>query len=119
MVAQYLDLTNEFNDNLAGVAYVETSNYDYCVIQTVEASQGLDVYSTIDGGAIQGVTDGNILTSESYQAISFTDLATLTDVGQLPPNGICRIKISGRYLKIQDTSSGSIGKLLIMLSKIG
>jgi hypothetical protein len=118
MIAQYLDLTNEFNGN-GGVAYVETSNYDYCVIQTVGASVGLDVYSTLDSGAIQGVTDGNILTSESYQAISFTDLASLTDVGQLPINGICRIKLSGRYLKIEAPSGGSITKLLIMLSKIG
>lgn len=118
MLAQYLDLTNEFNNN-GGFVEFETSNYDYCVVQVVGASQGLDIYSTIDSGAVQGVTDGSIITSSYYTAINFTDLATLTDTGQVGPNGICRIKLSGRYLRVEDPNGASLTKLLIMLSKIG
>lgn len=117
MIAQYLDLTDEFNAN--GKAYVEVSNYDYCVIQVIDNGDSFKIFSTIDSGAEQGVTDGNVADSLNYQQISFLDLADNTYKTQTTSNGnfLLKVGVVGRYLQLGE--SGALQKLLVMLAKIG
>jgi len=117
MIAQYLDVTQQFNENV-GIAYIETSNYDYCVIQLVDVSiSNTTIYATIDSGAIEGETDGDISTSANYTQISFTDLLDNTTV-QVLTQGLLRVGVVGRYLKIYNPGA-TAGKILVMLTKIG
>lgn len=116
MLAQYLDVTNQFNEN-GGIAYVEMSNYDYCVIQLVGVSQvNTAIYATIDSGAIEGQTDGDISTSTNYTQVSFTDLSDGTTV-QTISTGLLRVNVVGRYLQINNPGS-TASKILVMLAKI-
>lgn len=117
MIAQYLDVTQQFNDN-SGIAYIETSNYDYCVIQLIGVSViNTTIYSTIDSGAVEGVTDGDISTSTEYTQISFTDLSD-NSITQTITSGLLRVGVVGRYLQIYNYGATAT-KILVMLTKIG
>ena len=78
MLAQYLDLT----DQMQAEKFVqfEVSNYDYALVQIVgnEDNYNITFYGTIDSGAVQGVTDGNIFTSDNYVTITGLNLTTGT-----------------------------------------
>lgn len=119
MVAQYLDLTDEIKTN--GFAQFEASNYDYAVIQ-IDGNDG-DVYfkSTLDSGAIQGVTEGNISTSVNYVSIGGIRLSdnTYTTVATDNENGLFRFNVVGRYIRIEAGEGNVLSKLLVMLTKIG
>jgi hypothetical protein len=111
MLAEYLDLTDQ-NQN-EGFAIIETSNYDYCVIQIIDNGDS-SFYSTIDSGAVQSVTDGNALLSASYVAVAATKLDDGTLVTTTSSDGLYRFNVVGRYIKIVSTAQ----KLLVMLAKI-
>lgn len=122
MLAQYLDLTNEFNHE-SGVGYVEfeVSNYDYAIVQLEGLDEPALIKATIDSGAIQSVTDGNVLTSDNYFPIYVTSIydgiVQIGDTGL--GDGLYRIDIVGRYIKISSaTNLSASGKLLVMLAKI-
>ena len=117
MLAQYLDLTDEFNNNDGEVAF-EASSYDYAVVQIIGQSGSMDFKSTINSGAIQGVTDGNILTSIIYSqayATQLVDGALVTSSNS--GNGLYRFNVVGRYIKLFKRGA-SVNKLLVMLTKI-
>ena len=118
MLAEYLDLTSEFNVN--SVVAFEVSNYDYAIVQIILATDEIYYFSTIDSGAIQGVTDGSVLTSTNYQQIVATDLTNNTLIEY---NGAGqssrRFDVVGRYIKLDGSNFGTqVGKLLVMLAKI-
>jgi len=116
MLAQYLDLTDEFNAN-GGEVKFEASNYDYAVVQIIGQSDLISFQTTINSGAIQGVTDGNILTSENYSqayATSLYDGSIMTDASN--GGGLYRFNVIGRYIRLR--SGGTVAKLLVMLTKI-
>ena len=116
MLAQYLDLTDEFNANDGEVKF-EASNYDYAVVQIVGQSSGISFLSTINSGAIQGVTDGSILTSGNYYNAYATQLSDGTLVSNSSGgDGLYRFNVMGRYIKLR--SGGTVTKLLVMLTKI-
>ena len=116
MLAQYLDLTEQLNAD--GYASFETSNYDYAVVQIIGQSGTMDFLLTINSGAIQGVTDGNILTSLNYSQTYATQLidGTLTTSSN-SGNGLYRFNVVGRYIKI-GKKGATVNKLLVMLAKI-
>ena len=120
MLAQYLDLTDEFQVN--GDAFFEVSNYDYAVVQIINNTEGdaIGFFSTLDSGAIQGVTDGNIADSINYISIVAEDLANnnfvSTDGGV---GGLFKFGVVGRYIRLYTGGDpSSVSKLLIMLTKI-
>jgi hypothetical protein len=119
MLAQYLDLTKEFNEN-QGTIYIETSNYDYCIVQVVGTSDGFTiVQSTIDSGAIEGVTDGSIITATNWSdiaGINLSDLSIVTGSSNIFYNGLIKFDVVGRYIKMKN--GGTASKVLVMLSKI-
>lgn len=119
MLAQYLDLTDKFNAGES--ATFETSNYDYAIVQIINNIEGdtIAFFATLDSGAIQGVTDGNISTSNYYLTIVGENLNTgllvNTDAGI---GGVFRFDVVGRYVSIFNNGDQSVGKLLVMLAKI-
>jgi len=123
MLAEYLDLTDEFVNSYNGSNYsvtFEVSNYDYALVQFIHFSSEVSFKSTIDSGAVQGVTDGSILTSDNYVPAYATYLLNNSKVTVSPDNGIYRFDVVGRYIKLQNTDgiSPTSGKLLVTLTKI-
>lgn len=119
MLAQYLDLTDQFNAN--NYCEFETSNYDYALVQFVNPTEEIYFNSTIDSGAIQSVSDGNITSSQNYVGIVGTDLTNLGSIDHVSngQNTILRFNVVGRYIKLDGVAtSATASKVLIMLAKI-
>lgn len=118
MLAQYLDITDAI---LSGTAIVETSNYDYCILQIAGNTGAVyDFSSTLESNAWTGVSDGSWVSSIGYTPIVGTDLSngnlTTTTGGA---DGLWRFNVVGRYLRFTfNTGSPSGIKALIMLAKI-
>ena len=132
MLAQHLDLTYDFNtastytDPLGsvitkpvGITYVELSNYDYCLVQFDGEGENL-CFTTLDSGAVQGVTDGNVKMSTNYVNVYGVDVSDNTNalVNYVSKNRIVRFPVVGRYLKIGDGTFPSANKVLVTLTKI-
>lgn len=119
MLAQYLDVTSELLSNNQSI--IETSNYDYCLIQ-IAGNTGATYlfYSTIDSGAIQSVSDGSAVSSQYYVSSVAKNLTTgAPETGNGGSDGIWRFDVVGRYLKLAfDSGSQSGVKVLVMLAKI-
>lgn len=118
MLAQYLDITDEFKVN--GSALFEVSNYDYAVVQIINDGDGIEFKSTLDSGAIQGVTDGNIADSGNYVSIVAEDLTNNNFVNNDGGvGGLFKFGVVGRYIQLYTGGDpGSVSKLLVMLTKI-
>ena len=115
MLAQYLDVAPQINASGTFSYVIDVSNYDYCLIQPIGVS--VTISSTIDGGAVQGVTDGNSNLATNFvatKALNVNDNATLTST--LSSTNTYRLGVVGRYVKI--TSGATINKCLVMLAKI-
>lgn len=121
MLAQYLDVSENFVTGATGIATIELSNYDYCVVQFVTLSGAAASFkTTLDSGAIQSVTDGNALTSDNYLDVYGTDLTSSTNAlvkSLASGSGIFRFPVVGRYLRIGGTGCLAT-KVLVMLTKI-
>lgn len=124
MLAQYLDLTDQFNalgSVGSGEIRIETSNYDYCIVQIVgNSNQFTSIQSTIDSGAIQGETDGDISTATNWSdiaGINLSDLSVVTGSSSFI-NGLIKFDVVGRYIRMATQSQGTVSKFLVMLSKI-
>lgn len=115
MLAQYLDLTAEFNAN--NRASFEMSNYDYAVIQMVSPSGTITLTATNDSGAVQGVTDGDITTATNYTTVHATRLFTDNQVTSLANPGLYRVNVVGRYVRFGGDNAQAT-KVLVMLAKI-
>ena len=118
MLAQYLDITDEL---LTGQAIVELSNYDYCVLQIAGNTGATYLFeATLDGGAIQSVSDGNYSSSVYYSSVGATNLSTNAfETTNSAADGLWRFGVVGRYLKIVfDGGSPSTLKAIVMLAKI-
>jgi hypothetical protein len=133
MLAQHLDLTYDFSnpstytDPLGnvinkpdGITYVELSNYDYCLVQIIK-TEGVSVplQTTLDSGAVQGVTDGNVKMSLNYLDVYGVDVTSATNdlVKAATDTNIVRIPVVGRYLKIGEEGLKA-DKVLVTLTKI-
>lgn len=114
MLAQYLDVTADFNANNG--TKVETSNYDYAVVQFVGASGTINFTASNDSGAVQSVSDGSIKSSTNFATVSATKLSdgTLATTGA---SGLYRFDVVGRYIQFAGASAAAT-KVLVMLAKI-
>lgn len=119
MLAQYLDLTDLFNSN-DGYVEFEMSNYDYAVVQPIGSNGDIQVFATLDSGAVTGVTDGSIYGSDNYVLISLLYLNDYKYYDTMAAGTkLFRIDVSGRYIRIGEPgTSRSVSKLLVMLTKI-
>jgi hypothetical protein len=121
MLAQYLDLTEDFNNSSNGISF-EVSNYDYCLIQIINnTGDGIDFKATIDSGAIQSITDGSALLATNFVPVAATNIlngSLVTNTGG-GANSIYRLDVVGRFVNLFCSGGDTnVGKLLIMLAKI-
>lgn len=98
-----------------GYIVIDVSNYDYCLIQLNSGNVYLS--STIDSGAVEGVTDGNAITADNFFEVSATILSD-NSISSVIGNQIARLNVVGRYVKLYSPDISLIDKLLVMLAKI-
>lgn len=116
MLAQYLDLTEEYNTN--GSVYFETSNYDYAVVQFANSiGDGCEFYSTLDSGSYSAdnIFDPNPINWIQIVGTDLSDNSLINSFGNA--DGIIRFDVVGRYIKLQ-SATPDVTKLLVMLTKI-
>jgi hypothetical protein len=126
MLAQYLDLTDQFRLlNTGDSITIDVSNYDYTIIQSVNALSPILISATLDGNAITGVSDGNATTAGNHVVYpnSFVYVQGKLSDGSIGSGlvGTQSIKygVVGRYINIESGGSApQVDKLLVMLSKI-
>lgn len=119
MLSQYLDISQDLLDN--NEAIIDLSNYDYCVLQIAgNTGASYNYFSTIDSGAIQGVSDGSAVSSINFTSTLSTNLSNNSiENSNSGTDGLWKFNVIGRYLKIKFSSGTPNGiKALIMLAKI-
>lgn len=113
-LSQTIDVTVEFNANNGYVA--DASGWDYLVWQFVNPTGTVALTATNDGGAIQGVSDGNSTSATNFstvQAIKLSD-GSSTATGAA---GLFRVSVVGRYVKYGGASAAA-DKVIIEYFKI-
>jgi hypothetical protein len=120
MLSQYINISNELSsDNPESAAYIDLSNYDYCVLQIANSGNSYNFYSTNDSNAITGVSDGSISSSINYVQIGGLNLFSNTYETSAASDGIWRFNVVGKYLKIEYAGGGDTNvDGFVMLSKI-
>lgn len=96
-----VDVTEEFNRD--GFYIADSSNWDYLIWQFVNPSGGIEIKSTNDSGAIQGVTDGFALTSTNYVTTQATKLVNGTSVTAVTGSGLFRVAQVGQFVKFGES----------------
>ena len=119
-----LDVTNEYTSGSESgtprLFKLDIGGFDYAVIQAVNPSLDISIYSTNDSGDIQGVSDGSAVSSANAVPIFGVDLSTgsnVTSVGT--SSNLVRVQSVGRYLWLDGTGDDTtVDKLLVRLYKI-
>ena len=91
------DVTTEFNQD--GFYVADSSNWDYLIWQFVNPSGGIEINSTNDSGAIQGVTDGFSLTATNYVTTQAIKLSNGSSVTAVSTAGLYRVNQVGQFVK--------------------
>ena len=116
MLAQYLELLpSDFNKNFQAV--IDVSNYDYCLVQPIGSDASFE--TTIDSGAIQGVSDGSAISATNFTTavgLVSNETTSTTLTNSVGPLQIIKFNVVGRYIRI--TCNDALKKVLVMLTKI-
>lgn len=119
MVNTYWDLTNDYNNN-SGVINIEIGSYNYMVAHIITNSATITFKASNDGNEIAGSSLGSTSQATNFIAVQGTNLATGTAATSITatsaPGTLWQFGVVGRYF--QFSGSGTVGKLLIQLSKI-
>lgn len=117
MVSNYEDLTIPFNQN--GKVQIDISGWDYILAQIVTPSGAISFASTIDGGGVTGVSDGNATSALNFVACQGTNqLNNTLETSTSAANSVHEFDVVGRYLQLSGGAGSTVGKLLIMFTKI-
>lgn len=107
MVCNWSDLSSQFN--AAGKVQIDTSSFDYILVQVVTPAASVSYASTNDAGAIQGATDGNATSALNFVACQGTNLTTGTaETSSALANSIHKFNVVGRFLQISGTTAAKV-----------
>lgn len=114
-ISRFQDFTNEFNAG-SGIV-IDVSGSDYVVVQFVTPSGALTFNSTLDGGAVQGVSDGSAATATNFVAVQGINLTTGTGASTIAASAIFRFPVIGKYLQITGSAVTAV-KVLVQFFRI-
>lgn len=114
MIARLLDVTREFN-NENGVK-LDLSEWETATFCFVNPSGTISITGTNEGGAVEGVTDGNATSSTNYTTIQATNLATGSAVTSVAAAGNYRVAMATKYVQFGG-SGAAADKVLVELIK--
>lgn len=112
-LAKHLDVTTDFNTN--GLVNLDVSGWDNIVVQFVTPAAAVTFKSTNDGGAVQGVSDGNAKSALNFTVIQGTDIATGTAATTTSTSSTYKFALGGKYFQLSGTTAA---KILVMFYKI-
>ena len=115
MLSSYQDFTTAFNLNNGVV--IDTSEWDYVIVQFVNPSGTINIQTTNDGGAVIGTSNGSAAASTNYTAVQATLLTAGTTVTAVAAAGLYKVGVVGQYLKFAGASAAA-DKVLVRLAKI-
>lgn len=117
MLSQLLDVTNELNAN--HFVQLDIGEWNTCTIQVTGSISGtIDIKGSNDGGAIQGVTDGNAVSAKNFTAIQATKLSDGSAVTTLGTADNYSFQVRDKYLYIGGTNAATTGSVLIQLNTV-
>jgi hypothetical protein len=117
MVNNYQDLTLKYN--ATGTIQVDTSNYDYVLVQIVTPSGTVNFASTNDPGAITGVTDGNATSALNFVSCQGTNQTSgSAETSTAAANSIHKFSTVGRFLQISGGAGATAAKVYVEYTKI-
>lgn len=116
MLQRTIDLGNDFA--IAQNVKIDVSGWDYVLLQIQTPSASIQFNGSNDAGAVQGITDGNPLTSLNYQPVAATNTATGTTSTSAGGNGIFKFNVVSRFLQFVAAGGTTVGKLIVSLTKI-
>jgi hypothetical protein len=115
MLAQYLEFLPSDRDVNNDIT-IDVSNYDYCLIQPIGGLVD-PIESSIDSGAIQGVSDGSAISATNFVAVAALNVSTgNTYITSISSGEIGKLNVVGRYVRMG--MGNATTKLLVMLAKI-
>lgn len=116
MIAHSFDKTNDYTGTTP-VVTLDIGPYEHLTIQVAGISGTMNVQGSNDGGAVQGVTDGNATAATNFSAVQVIPLATGTAATSITANGLYRISpVSFKYLRLSGAGS-SLSKLIVFANK--
>jgi hypothetical protein len=105
-----LDVTLEYKQNIYNIS-LDVSGWDKIGVQLVPPLEApIHVYGSNDGGALQGVREGNAQLATNFEPIQVTPLATGTPANSMAAAGAYVIPVNMQYLKL--TGADVYGLLL-------
>lgn len=115
MLSKTIDYTSGFNSS--GFVTEDVGQWQNITIHIDGTVTGtLAVLGTNDGGAIQGVSDGNGVSSKNYTALRATDLSTGTAATTITAAGNYTLPVTTRYFRLGVIGGSTTGNLIIILS---
>ncbi len=115
------DYATEFNSQYK--ITLDLSGWDRTDINVIPPFSGaINVYGTNDGGAIQGVTQGNAKLAINFTPVEVTNLATHAVTNAITTAGNYRYDVNAQFLRLQavpPSDGTNVYKLLLFNSKIG
>ncbi|MES2382394.1 MAG: hypothetical protein V4538_15210 [Bacteroidota bacterium] len=114
------DFANEFNSVYK--ITLDLSGWDRTDINVIPPFSGvINVYGSNDGGAVQGVTQGNATLAINFTPVEVTNLATHAVTNSISAAGNYRYDVNAQFLRIQGVppaAGTNVYKLLLFNSKI-
>lgn len=115
MLAQYLEFLPSDRDANNDIT-IDVSNYDYCLIQPIGGPVSA-IESSIDSGAIQGVSDGSAISATNFVPVAALNVSTgNTYITSISSGEIGKLNVVGRYVRMNMDNAAT--KLFVMLAKI-
>jgi len=112
MLSYSEDVTADFNAN--NNVKRDVSQWQNVTIHVSGSVSGtVNVTGTNDAGAVQGVTDGNAVSSLNYTAIQVTNLATGAAVTSISAAGNYKAVVGTKFIQVGGASAATTGKVII------
>lgn len=106
-----------YNINNQKQVTLDVGEYDRVTFQVVAPVVATAyIYGTLDGGEVQGVTQGNASLATNFTAIQATNLATGSAVSSITAAGLYKVDVNSKYIRIGG-GGVSVYKLLSFQTK--
>jgi hypothetical protein len=115
MVTNYKDVTTQFNAQ--GYINIDTSGWDYVLVQLVSPTGSVNFKGTLDPGDVQGESAGNPLSAQNWLALYGTNTATGSGATSSNASSIFKFNVLSRFLQLSG-SSVTATKVMIFFAKI-
>lgn len=115
MVNKVEDVTTKFNAN--GFINLDIGEWDYCIVEVITPTGVIAFNASLDGGSVQGVTNGNATSAINFFSVQATNLTTGAAATTTAASGIFKLPVIGKYLQLSGPTFTAT-KILVYTAKI-